>query len=481
MMVYQEQVMQVASSMAGFSLGEADILRRAMGKKKKEEMAAQQERFVAGAVARGIPEAVARKVFEQMEYFAGYGFNKSHSAAYALLSYQTAYLKAHYPAEFMAATLGCEMDTTDRVMVLVEECRRMRLLVLPPDVNASRAAFSVVDGAIRFGLGAVKNAGEGAIEALVAERERGGPFKSLLDLTRRVTHMALNRRVLESLVAAGALDSLHSSRARQFEAVSTALEAGARAQAEKASGQTVLFGDLEESDPAEGALADASEWDRNTRLRREKEVLGFFLTEHPLDAYRDEISAVATGDTARLRELSAGSDVRLLGVVSGLVRKTDKKGRSMGFLSVEDHAGSMECVLFADVFEAARSCLETDRVVLVRGHLDRRDGEGMAKIVASEVVDFETKRGDLDHTLYVRIPLVGLEERLLERIGDVLSRYPGRGVVVLSLETGTGRRVRMRAQRFRVGVHPDLLAELRGMLGQDAVRLGEATNGRRGR
>jgi acetyl-CoA carboxylase carboxyl transferase alpha subunit len=241
MMVYQEQVMQIASAMAGFSLGDADLLRRAMGKKKKEEMDAQEERFVAGAVARDIPESTARRVFEQMAYFAGYGFNKSHSAAYALLSYQTAWLKAHHPAEFMAATLGCEMDSTDRVMVLVEECRRLRIPVLPPDLNSSGDAFSVTDRGIRFGLGAVKNVGHGTIDAVVREREENGPFRSLWEFSRRVGHEALNRRVVESLIAAGAFDSLEPSRARLFAAAPLALEAGARWQEEQARGGSRLL------------------------------------------------------------------------------------------------------------------------------------------------------------------------------------------------------------------------------------------------
>jgi len=479
MMVYQEQVMQIASAMAGFTLGEADLLRRAMGKKQKEEMDAQEHKFVAGAVARGIAEPTARKVFEQMAFFAGYGFNKSHSAAYALLSYQTAYLKTHHPPEFMAATLGCEMDSTDRVMILVEECRRLHLAVLPPDINSSRTFFSVTDQGIRFGLGAVKNVGKGAIEELVRAREAGGPFRSLFDLTRRVGHEALNRRVMESLVAAGALDTLHPSRARLHAAVPLALESGARYQRDQAMGQTALFGAGEGSPGEEGALPEAPEWDRNTRLRREKEVLGFYLSEHPLDTYRDEISAVASGDTAALKSQGSG-EVGLLGVVSGIVRKVDKKGRMMAFLTVEDYAGTLECVLFADVFEKAKPFLESDRVVLVRGRLDRREPEADPKIVAGEVFDFEACRGELEHTLFLKVPLDGLEEAKLLAIGDALHRYPGRGDVVISLETPTGRRVRMKAKRFQVGVHPDLLAELRSMLGPRAVRLGEAANGRNG-
>jgi DNA polymerase-3 subunit alpha len=481
MMVYQEQVMRIASAMAGFSLGEADILRRAMGKKKKEEMDAQEQKFVAGAVERGIGEGTARKVFEQMAHFAGYGFNKSHSAAYALLSYQTAYLKAHYPAEFMAATLGCEMDSTDRVMTLVEECRHLGIKVLPPDINSSRAHFSVTDDGIRFGLGAVKNVGRATIDEIVKEREKGGAFRSIFDLARRVGHESLNRRVTESLVAAGAMDTLHPSRSRQYAAVQPALESGARHQHDQAMGQTSIFGGDEASELTRPGLPEVAEWDRNTKLRNEKEVLGFYLSEHPLDAYRDEISAVASGDTAKLKSQGTGTDVGILGVVASVVRKVDRKGRIMGFVTVEDYAGTLECVLFADVFERVKQFLETDCVVLVRGRLDRRDPEGDPKIVATEVFDFEASRGDLEHTLYLKVPLDGLEETKLARIGDVLDRYPGRGEVVLFLETHTGRRVRIKAKRFQVGVHPDLLSELRSMLGKESVRLGEAVNGRNGR
>ncbi len=480
MMVYQEQVMQIASAMGGFSLGDADLLRRAMGKKKAEEMAAQEKRFVEGATKQKIPEGTARKVFEQMAFFAGYGFNKSHSAAYAMVSFHTAYLKAHHPAQFMAATLSSEMDTTDRIMVLIEECRRMGIEVLPPDINASRPAFSVQDGAIRFGLAAVKNVGRAAIEATVQEREENGPFTSLFDICRRVRHDALNRRVVESLAAAGALDSLDPSRSRQFDAVQGALDTGARYQHDVDMGQTSLFGDAAEVGYLEPELPQTREWDRSTRLKQEKEVLGFYLTEHPLDDYRDEISAVATGDTGQLKALSGG-EVKLLGVVSAVTRKVDKKGRTMGFAQVEDYAGTLEVVVFASVFEEAKEVLEEDKVVLVEGRLDRRDPDSDPKIIAEKVYDFEANRDRLAHTLYLRLPLPGMEESKLDSIGSILERYPGRGEVVLVLDTDTGRRVRLRAGKYRVGVDRDLLVELRSMLGEDAVRLGESVNGRNGR
>ncbi len=481
MMVYQEQVMQIASAMAGFSLGGADLLRRAMGKKKAEEMEAQRKKFIQGAVERDIEVETAERTFEQMAYFAGYGFNKSHSAAYALVSYQTAYLKAHHPAEFMAATLTSEMDSTDRVVILVEECRRMGIPVLPPDINSSRATFRVTDEGIRFGLAAVKNVGRHAIEEVVKERERGGPITSIYDLARRVPHEVLNRRVLESLVAAGALDELQESRARQHLAVPGALEAGHRHQHDEAMGQTSLFSGGESGALEDPPLPETPEWDRKTRLRMEKEVLGFYLTAHPLDVYRDEISAVASGDTAKLKTLGTGMEVGFLGVVSSVVRKIDKKGRPMGFLIMEDYAGTMECVLFASVFEQVKDVLEADRVLLVRGRLDRREADSDPKIVANEVFDFEASRAELEHTLYLKVPIAGIGESQLRVLEGILERYPGRGDVVIHLETGTGRRVRMRVGRFRVGVHPDLLAELRSMLGEESVRLGEAVNGRNGR
>jgi DNA polymerase-3 subunit alpha len=243
-------------------------------------------------------------------------------------------------------------------------------------------------------------------------------------------------------------------------------------------GQTSLFMEGEAA-TGEPELPAVPPWDRATRLRHEKEVLGFYLSAHPLDAYRDEISAVATGDTARIKEMSAG-EVRLLGVVTQIVRKTDKKGRAMGFVTLEDFAGTMECVLFSSVFETAKACLVEDRVVLVRGKLDRRDAEGEAKILADELTDFEENRARFAHTLYVKVPLDACGEEDLARIRNILARYPGRGEVVLALETREGRRVRMRVGACKVGVHPDLVAELRALYGEAAVRLGEAVNGRNG-
>ena len=481
MMVYQEQVMQIASSMAGFSLGDADLLRRAMGKKKQSEMEAQRVRFVEGATARGYARGTAEKVFEQMAYFAGYGFNKSHSAAYALISYHTAYLKAHHPAEFMAATLTSEMDSTDRVMVLVEECRKMGIEVQKPCINRSRRMFTVTGEGIRFGLGAVKNVGAGVIDELVAERAENGPYAGVFDLCRRVNAQALNRRVVESLAAAGALDVVHESRARAFAAAPLALEAGSRSQRDAERGQTSLFAMEDGGTLKDPPLPDVARWGRRERLRHEKEVLGFYLSDHPLSSYRDEVEAVATGDIAHLKGAGDGAEVRLLAVIGGVLRKMDKKGRPMAFVTVEDFSGTMECVLFSKVYEASQAVLEEDRVVLLKGRLDRREADSDPKLMTEEVLDFESNRANLAHTLYLKMPVRGLEASRMEDLRGLLERFPGSGDVVLHLELETGRRVRVKLGSHRVGVHPDLLSGLRSLLGEDAVRLGEAANGRNGR
>ena len=470
MMVYQEQVMQIASVMAGFSLGDADLLRRAMGKKKPEEMAAQRERFLKGAQERGHRSDIAARVFEQMEYFAGYGFNKSHSAAYALISYHTAYLKANFPADFLAASMTSEMDSTARVMILVEECRRLGIPVQGPDVNSSHTVFTVTgDQQIRFGMGAIKNVGTAVIDELVKERVNG-PYLSIFDLCRRVGHQILNKRVLESLVAAGAMDSIHSVRASAYGAVAGALESGSRHQVDADRGQTSLFdsGDI----PLDPELPGVEEWERSERLRFEKEVLGFYLSDHPLSAYRDEIAALATGSSEVLRGINDGVDVSFLGVISGVLKKIDKKGRTMGFVQVEDFSGSLECVLFARIYEEAAPLLDEDRIALFRGRLDRREEDSDPKLIVDEVTDLESNRSNLEHRLLIQLPLQGFDENSMEELKTLLSQYPGRGNVVLHLELETGRHVEVKVGSHKVSVDPQFMAALRARYGADAVRLG---------
>lgn len=476
--------MQIASRLGGFSLGQADILRRAMGKKKPEEMAKQKVLFVTGAIGKGIPRVVAERIFEQMAYFAGYGFNKSHSAAYALISYQTAWLKAHYPVPFMAAALTSEMEKTNRIVVLVEECRKMGIPVLPPDVNASTIEFRVEGKAIRFGLGAVKNVGEGAIEAILAARDgrlpgvEGGAFGSLFDFCRRVDLKAINRRMVESLVAAGAFDGLPGHRAQKMAAVGAAMEAGQAAQVERERGQFNLFGAAASgAGPAppvlEPALPAVAEWERATLLKEEKAVLGFYLTDHPLASLREEIAAVATVDSQGLAERRDNEEVAFVGIVAAVKRTTARSGGVMAWVTLEDFAGSVECLCFPDLYEACKEVLVADRVVLVRGRTSTREDEEAVKLVAAEVSDFEESRSAVQHTLHLAVSRDRGDDSTLLRIRDILSRYPGRGSVLLHVETPEGL-VPVKAGRLRVAVSGELLSELRGLLGAERVRLAEA-------
>src|SRR5690242_7648517 len=301
--VYQEQVMQISNRLAGYSLGDADLLRRAMGKKKPEEMAKQRERFIKGSLERGFPQKKIEKIFDLMEQFAGYGFNKSHSAAYAYLAYVTAYLKAHYPVDFLAALLTSETGNTAKVVKYINECRDMGIRILPPDVNHSEWSFTPDGEAIRFGLGAVKNLGQGAVEAIVRSREQDGSFKSIHEFCERVELSAVNRRMIESLIKAGAMDSLDGTRSQKFAAVEGAMESGQRAQRDRESGQEGLFGMMMAEEPASASLPNVPEWSDKEKLAGEKELLGFWVTGHPLDRYGDKIAELANKNSSQLEGL----------------------------------------------------------------------------------------------------------------------------------------------------------------------------------
>src|SRR5438105_7341947 len=329
--VYQEQVMQIANRLAGYSLGEADLLRRAMGKKIASEMAAQRERFVTGAVQRGFPQKKIEKIFDLMAQFAGYGFNKSHSAAYALLAYQTAYLKTHYPVEFMAALLTSVTGNTDDVVKYINECREIGIAVEAPDINVSDANFTPHGTAIRFGLAAVKNVGHNAIESIVAARKKVGRFKSIFEFCEEVDLRLLNKRVLESLIKSGAMDSL-GRRAQLMEVLDRAMEGAQKTQRDAESGQHGLFGVFQQDETAShnGKLPANPDWDEHTRLAAEKEILGFFITGHPLEKYREKLEDLRALSTAELGAMksSTGKDELLCtaGLITNLRVLKSKKG-----------------------------------------------------------------------------------------------------------------------------------------------------------
>ncbi len=402
--LYQEQVMQIAQVLASYTLGGADLLRRAMGKKKPEEMAKQGEIFRQGAVARGVEEDTATYIFDLMEKFAGYGFNKSHSAAYALVSYQTLWMKTHYPAAFMAAVLSSDMDNTDKVVTFIEECRAMKLKVEPPDVNRSSYMFTIDgDDKVVYGLGAIKGVGEGAIEGIVESRERDGPFRDLFEFCRRIDLKKANRRVLESLIRAGALDHLGSNRATLMIQLPLALKMAEQQSAMQAAGQDDLFGmsEPEPAAPVAGVVPDEiAEWEDEQRLAGEKETLGLFLTGHPIDFYEPDLKALISSRIVRLSlddvrqtrgRRGGGKKVTVAGMVVAVNRRNTQRG-TMASVLLDDKTGRIEAALFSETYERYRDEIANDRVLIVEGTLVHDEYRGGLSIRADCVSGLEDIR-----------------------------------------------------------------------------------------
>ncbi|NWG87742.1 MAG: DNA polymerase III subunit alpha, partial [Hydrogenophilaceae bacterium] len=380
--VYQEQVMLVAQILAGYSLGGADLLRRAMGKKKAEEMAKQREIFLAGAKKRGVDDKVAGRLFDLMEKFAEYGFNKSHSAAYALVAYQTAYLKSHYPAAFMAATMTADMGDTDKVFNLYDDCLENGLELLAPDVNASEFRFVPLDDKrIRYGLGAIKGTGQAAIDAIVKAREADGPFKDLFDFCRRIDKRVVNRRVIEALICAGAFDAITDHRASLMASVGHALEAAEQAAAN--ANQSSLFGMLEEAvTPGGNALVEVPRWSEKELLQQEKKSLGFYFSGHPFDAYRSEIAGFVK---TKLGSLAPQQEKQLLaGIVYATRTMMTRRGK-MAFVALDDGEAQVEVAVFNELFERHRDLLREDQLLLVEGKVSKDDYSGGLRVTADRL------------------------------------------------------------------------------------------------
>ncbi|MEN8134413.1 MAG: DNA polymerase III subunit alpha [Thermodesulfobacteriota bacterium] len=390
--VYQEQVMKIANVLAKYSLGDADMLRRAMGKKKPEVMAAEKEKFMTGCAGNNVPADKAEYIFDLMAKFAGYGFNKSHSAAYALIAYQTAYLKAHYPSQFMAALLSCDMNNTDKVVLYINECQEHDIEVLPPDINESNSDFAVIDERIRFGLAAVKNVGGSALDSVIEERQHGGPYKSLADFCNRIDSRRVNRRVIESLIKAGAFDSLGAKRSQLFAILDTAMEQAQAAQRDKLSGQKSLFGVLPETEAAKSIeikLPDMPEWSEKDKLAAEKETVGFYLTGHPLDSHRRELQMVTTSTLTGLGELH-NQAVRVGGLLKTRKNIISKKGDRMAFLTLEDISGVAEIVVFPKVYQDCANLLDEDVPLIIQGKAEI--DEQTNKVIADEIISLEEAR-----------------------------------------------------------------------------------------
>jgi DNA polymerase-3 subunit alpha len=431
--LYQEQVMQISNVLAGYSLGDADLLRRAMGKKKAEEMAKQRERFVQGAVQRGFPEKKIVKIFDLMEQFAGYGFNKSHSAAYAYLAYVTAYLKAHYAVEFMSALLTSESGNTDKIVKYISECREMGIQVLPPDVNESGFNFTPAHEAIRFGLGGVKNVGHGAVEAIVAARQAGGRFTTIFDLCERVNMSAVNRRVVESLIKAGALDSIKGNRAQLTDAIDRAMEGGLRALRDREMGQAGLFGFIEEHKDHEYPLANLPQWTQQQMLAGEKEMLGIYVSGHPLDRFQDKVSELATHTTDKLEELQRMQLVSLCGLITGIQRKTNKEGKHWAQMKFDDGHGVLDAMVFSTRYDELLPSMKEDVAVLLKATVMREE-DSPPKLNVQDMTLLEDARVDMPSLVSIRIWLKEDGTEKAEALSELFQRKQGDTEVRLRLE-----------------------------------------------
>ena len=468
--VYQEQVMQIARTLAGYSLGGADLLRRAMGKKDLAAMAREKDKFLAGAKEQGVDRRKAESIFDLMAKFAEYGFNKSHSAAYALVAYQTAFLKAHYPVEFMAALLTEDMGNTDKVIKNIADCRDMGIEVLPPDINASELSFRVLGNSIRFGLGAVKNVGESAIEAILDARKEE-PFRDIFDFCERVDLRRVNKRVVESLVKCGAFDSSRAKRAALMAGLEDAMNLGQSIQQERDSAQVSLFGTAE---IAKGngnggvKLPDVPEWDEKLLLGFEKEALGFFITGHPLTRHTALMKRFVTADTAILPDLADKSEVRICGIVGSLKEILTKKGERMGFILLEDLTGSVEVVVLPDIYAQAAGCLKSEEPLLVAGILEV--GEKGSKIRATEVCSLREVQGRDTKSVHFTLTASGLERDHLESLKGILEAHQGGCRTLLHIVIPEKSRTTIRLpESCKVTACEELALAVKELMGYNAV------------
>ncbi len=420
--LYQEQVMQIAQVLAGYTLGGADLLRRAMGKKKPEEMAKQREIFLAGSEGRGVDQKVASGIFDLMEKFAGYGFNKSHSAAYALVAYQTAWLKCHYPAPFMAAVLTADTDNTDKIVGFVDECRRMRLKVLPPDINTCEIRFrATADASIQYGLGAIKGVGATALEAILSERRRAGVFHDLFDFCRRVDARSVTRRILEAMTKAGAMDALGPSRSALMASLTGALQAAEQVLRDAAAGQNDMFGGVVNCPGQAARFAAVNEWTDTERLFAEKETLGLYLTGHPITVWQKELDNIVT---ARLGQFRVEPDRTQIaaGLVLGLRTMNSRRGR-MAVLTLDDGSGRMEAVLYSDVYQRCRGILAKDKVLIVSGEVNADDFTGGPSMTVENVYDLDRAREAFARCICLRVTAQWLSGEQVEHFKEALQPF----------------------------------------------------------
>ncbi len=474
--VYQEQVMRIASELAGFSLGKADLLRRAMGKKKVKEMEKMKGEFIEGALKNGVDKETAEAIYNLIFKFASYGFNKSHSAAYAILAYQTAYLKAHYPAEFMAANLTSEMSDSAKVVMFIDECRQLGIEVLPPDVNYSGARFEVTDeGKISFGLEAIKGVGRAAISSIIEARERVGQFKNLFHFVESVDMRAVNKKVLEALIQAGAMDSLEGTRAQKFAAIEEALKFAQRVHDKKTPQDQIslfdLMGDGEET-PEElqiqyPELPKVPDWSLQEKLAREKQFLGFYVSGHPLDRYRTEIALFSNLDWSHFEELKEGDEVRVAAMIATMKTHLDRKGKFMAFLTLEDRFQSFEAVVFSSVFEKYSDFIAKGNLVFVRGKVSDKS-ESTFKMLVDEIIPISEVRNRWARGLKIRLRTDEMQEDQVQSLNQLMKDFPGTIPIYFEIFTqDNGGGFLLRSRRYRVVLTDELLQQLRKTVGEN--------------
>ncbi len=472
--LYQEQVMQIAQVMAGYTLGGADMLRRAMGKKKPEEMAKQKAFFLEGCENNGIDKTLAENIFDLVEKFAGYGFNKSHSAAYALVSYQTLWLKAHYTAEFMAAVLTADMQNTDKVVTLVEECRNLKLDLVLPDVSTSEYTFTVNDdGQIVYGLGAIKGLGEGPIQSVVESRAVGGPYKDLFDFCSRVDLKKVNKRAIEAMIRAGAMDKLGPGRAQLMASIDKALQQAQQQSRNEFAGMVDMFGEALTGGDGEDLFADVAhvrEWPEKQRLKGEKDTLGLYLTGHPFDEYEREVRRFVRCSIADLKPNK--SPQRVAGLVVAQRTMKTKSGSTMCFITLDDRSARIEATLFSETFIENRELLGSDQVIVVEGQVSHDDYSGQMKMRVSSVMDVATARQQFSRGLKLTLKSSQLQNGLLDKLDSTLRPFRCEGSPIWIEYCGDQAQTRIElGESWRVQPNDELLLELKYLMGEKSVEL----------
>lgn len=468
--------MKAAQKMANYSLGEADLLRRAMGKKKKEVMAEQEETFIKRAVENGVEKGKAKEIFDIMAEFANYGFNKSHSAAYSVVAYQTAFFKANYPAEYMASVLSHNMGDIDKVSKFIEECYKMGITVDPPNINTGEGKFVARDGRIQYGMEAIKGVGSNAVEEMVKERNENGEFESMFDFAKRMDLRVCNKRTLESLTQAGAFDVFNPNRRLLMTNLEMIVSYGQRVQELEDSNQSDLFGDGGSSASVidEPELEEVAPWSNIERLNKERELIGFYLSGHPLNKFKEDIEIFCshTLSPEKLERLNDRTDVRVAGIITGVKRVTDKRGRPFAFVQMEDLHGTVEVITFNDVYDSHLGMIQVDTLVVVDGHVDKRSGQ--PKIIAKSLERIESMREKYQDKIELKLDIdtAAVTDKDLHQMASLFGKHKGQTNIRFNVLSQEAKRpFAMHARKFVIDPNEELLFELKNIIGEDAVAL----------